>query len=290
MAGCEGPRHRRRSRKSWQNTHHLVNQTISSANAPSAVPSAGSSALSCTLSSANHKPAAPPSMASTLGFSASASASASSAASSAPSCSSCSTATLPALVCSSSAASPPSSSASAPSAAGPSASTGSAASGAATWSSSASPYIQAKHYQLVGKDPDRAVQLFSQAIASGDRVDSALKDLAIVLKQQNKADAAIAAVQQLRHKCSDAAQESLDNILLDLYKRCGRVEDQIALLKHKLDRIRLGVAFNGRKTKTARSQGRKFQVSLEQEATRLLGNLGWAYMQCTNYQAAEFVY
>ncbi|CAI5490902.1 unnamed protein product [Closterium sp. Naga37s-1] len=144
--------------------------------------------------------------------------------------------------------------------------------------------------QLVGKDPDRAVQLFSQAIASGDRVDSALKDLAIVLKQQNKADAAIAAVQQLRHKCSDAAQESLDNILLDLYKRCGRVEDQIALLKHKLDRIRLGVAFNGRKTKTARSQGRKFQVSLEQEATRLLGNLGWAYMQCTNYQAAEFVY
>ena len=42
------------------------------------------------------------------------------------------------------------------------------------------------------------------------------------------------------------------------------------LLKHKLDCIRQGVAFNGKRTKTARSQGKKFQVSIEQEATRLL--------------------
>jgi hypothetical protein len=42
------------------------------------------------------------------------------------------------------------------------------------------------------------------------------------------------------------------------------------LLKHKLQLIHQGHAFNGKRTKTARSQGRKFQVTLEQEATRLL--------------------
>ena len=48
------------------------------------------------------------------------------------------------------------------------------------------------------------------------------------------------------------------------------MDDQIALLKHKLYMIQQGLAFNGKRTKTARSQGKKFQVSVEQEATRLL--------------------
>lgn len=50
------------------------------------------------------------------------------------------------------------------------------------------------------------------------------------------------------------------------------MDDQIALLKHKLYLIQQGMAFNGKRTKTARSQGKKFQVSVEQEATRLLVN------------------
>ncbi|KAL2894471.1 Protein POLLENLESS 3-LIKE 2 [Bienertia sinuspersici] len=58
--------------------------------------------------------------------------------------------------------------------------------------------------------------------------------MAIVMKQQNRADEAIEAIKSLRTRCSEHAQESLDNILLDLYKRCGRLNDQIALLKHKL--------------------------------------------------------
>lgn len=153
------------------------------------------------------------------------------------------------------------------------------------------------------KDPDKAIPLFWAAINAGDRVDSALKDMAIVMKQQNRAEEAIEAIKSLRNRCSDQAQESLDNILLDLYKvsmnfsfflywvllsiitetdlhfsiisnlnsqRCGRLEDQIALLKHKLFLIQQGLAFNGKRTKTARSQGKKFQVSVEQEATRLL--------------------
>jgi hypothetical protein len=53
-------------------------------------------------------------------------------------------------------------------------------------------------------------------------------------------------------------------------QRCGRLDDQIGLLRHKLYLIQQGLAFNGKRTKTARSQGKKFQVSVEQEATRLL--------------------
>ncbi|XWS29183.1 hypothetical protein CRYUN_Cryun24cG0006700 [Craigia yunnanensis] len=152
------------------------------------------------------------------------------------------------------------------------------------------PYVRAKNVQLVDKDPERAIPLFWAAINAGDRVDSALKDMAIVMKQQNRAEEAIEAIKSLRSRCSDQAQESLDNILLDLYKRCGRLDDQIALLKHKLFLIQQGLAFNGKRTKTARSQGKKFQVSVEQEATRLLGNLGWALMQQNNYIEAEDAY
>lgn len=68
------------------------------------------------------------------------------------------------------------------------------------------------------KEPERAIALFWSAINAGDRVDSALKDMAIVMKQQNRAEEAIEAIKSLRHRCSDQAQESLDNILLDLYK------------------------------------------------------------------------
>lgn len=62
------------------------------------------------------------------------------------------------------------------------------------------------------------------------------------------------------------------------------------LLKRKLYLIQQGLAFNGKRTKTARSQGKKFQVSVEQEATRILGNLGWALMQQNNYIEAEDAY
>lgn len=72
--------------------------------------------------------------------------------------------------------------------------------------------------QLVDKDPERAIPLFWAAINAGDRVDSALKDMAIVMKQLNRPEEAIEAIKSLRTKCSVQAQESLDNILLDLYK------------------------------------------------------------------------
>ncbi|KAL0461031.1 UNVERIFIED_CONTAM: protein SULFUR DEFICIENCY-INDUCED 1 [Sesamum latifolium] len=152
------------------------------------------------------------------------------------------------------------------------------------------PYVRAKYAQLVEKDPETAIVWFWKAINSGDRVDSALKDMAVVMKQLDRTEEAIEAVKSFRALCSRHAQESLDNVLIDLYKKCGKVDEQIVLLKHKLKMIYLGEAFNGKPTKTARSHGKKFQVSITQETSRILGNLGWAYMQKSNFIAAEVVY
>lgn len=153
-----------------------------------------------------------------------------------------------------------------------------------------SPYVRAKHVQLVEMDPDAAIVLFWKAINAGDRVGSALKDMAIIMQQQDRAEEAIQAITCFRDRCSKQAQESLDNVLIDLYKKCGRIEEQIQLLKQKLRMIYQGEAFNGKPTKTARSHGKKFQVTIKQETSRILGNLGWAYMQQGNYLAAEVVY
>ncbi|KAL0649310.1 hypothetical protein Bca4012_092001 [Brassica carinata] len=88
-----------------------------------------------------------------------------------------------------------------------------------------------------------AIPLFWSAINVGDRVDSALKDMAMVMKQQ------------------DWAEETIKDSPL-----------------------------TGKRTKTAGSQGKKFQVSVEQEATRLLRNLGWDLMQRDNFVEAEDAY
>ncbi|XP_042479158.1 protein SULFUR DEFICIENCY-INDUCED 1-like isoform X2 [Macadamia integrifolia] len=153
-----------------------------------------------------------------------------------------------------------------------------------------SPYVRAKYAQLILKNQETAIVLFWKAINEGDRVDSALKDMAVVMKQQDRAEEAIEAIKSFRYRCSKQAQESLDNVLIDLYKKCGRIDEEIELLKQKLRLIYQGEAFNGKHTKTARSHGRRFQVSIKQETSRILGNLGWAYMRQTNYVAAEVVY
>lgn len=59
-------------------------------------------------------------------------------------------------------------------------------------------------------------------------------------------------------------------VFVVIKQKCGRVEEQIDLLKRKLRLIYQGEAFNGRTTKTARSHGKKFQVSIKQETARLL--------------------
>ncbi|KAL1560518.1 protein POLLENLESS 3-LIKE 1-like [Salvia divinorum] len=150
-----------------------------------------------------------------------------------------------------------------------------------------SPYVRAKHVQLVDKDPSRAISLFWQAINSGDRVDSALKDMAVVMKQLDRSDEAIEAIKSFRHLSPADSQEALDNILLELYKQSGRMEEEIVLLQYKLKQVEEGMAFSGRKTKTARSQGKKVQITIQKEYSRLLGNLAWAFMQQKDFKSAE---
>lgn len=143
------------------------------------------------------------------------------------------------------------------------------------------------------KDLDASIVWFWKAIETGDKVDSALKDMAVVMKQRGYLKDAIDAIKSLRHLCNPSrqSQESLDNILLDLYKASGRTREEIDLLKQKLRRIFHGEAFpRGKSTKRARSHGRKIHVSVKQETSRVLGNLAWAYMQERNFMAAEAVY
>ncbi|CAK7345890.1 unnamed protein product [Dovyalis caffra] len=153
-----------------------------------------------------------------------------------------------------------------------------------------SPYVRAKHVQLIEKDPSKAVSLFWAAINAGDRIDSALKDMAVVMKQLDRTDEAIEAIKSFRHLCPYDSQESIDNVLVELYKRSGRIEEEIEMLHRKLKHIEEGIAFSGKKTKTARSQGRKIQISVEQERSRILGNLAWAYLQHHDYGLAEQYY
>jgi len=70
----------------------------------------------------------------------------------------------------------------------------------------------------VDKDPEVAIVYFWKAINAGDKVDSALKDMAVVMKQLDRAEEAIEAIKSFRGLCNKHSQESLDNVLLDLYK------------------------------------------------------------------------
>ncbi|KAG0522362.1 hypothetical protein BDA96_07G030500 [Sorghum bicolor] len=153
-----------------------------------------------------------------------------------------------------------------------------------------SPYVRAKQAQIVEKDPNKAVPLFWAAINSGDRTESALKDMANVLKQANRAEEAIEAIRSFRDRCPYEAQESLDNILLDLYKKCGRTDEQIEMLTIKLRIVDEELASGRWKTKMSKSHGRVVYLSLRDEKARLLGNLAWAYMQSENYEEAEMLY
>ncbi|KAL1833948.1 hypothetical protein ACET3Z_003599 [Daucus carota] len=153
-----------------------------------------------------------------------------------------------------------------------------------------SPYGRAKHVQLVDKNPNKAVSMFWTAINAGDRVDSALKDMAVVMKQLDRSDEAIEAIKSFRHLCPSESQESLDNILLELYKRCGRTDELIETLQAKLKQIEKGSAFGGKRVKAGRSQGKKKDITIEQEYARVLGNLAWAYLQQGRYKSAEEMY
>lgn len=71
---------------------------------------------------------------------------------------------------------------------------------------------------MIEKNLESSIIYFWKAINAGDRVDSALKDMAVVMKQLDRSEEAIEAIKAFRDRCSKQAQESLDNVLIDLYK------------------------------------------------------------------------
>ena len=52
------------------------------------------------------------------------------------------------------------------------------------------------------------------------------------------------------------------------FQRSGRVEEEIEILQNKLRNIDEGTVFGGKRTKIARSQGKKIQITIEQEKSR----------------------
>ncbi|KAL5056426.1 hypothetical protein RYX36_037108 [Vicia faba] len=62
----------------------------------------------------------------------------------------------------------------------------------------------------------RVIYLLCAPINVGDRVESALKDMALLMKHLNRSDEAIEAINSFRHLRPSNSQESVDNIYCDV--------------------------------------------------------------------------
>lgn len=96
------------------------------------------------------------------------------------------------------------------------------------------PYARAKRVQLIEKDLERAAQLLREAIRQGDNVESAVKDLAGLLAQQERWDEAIRVLEENRDRISN--QQSVDNMLIGFYQNAGQHDKAISLLQKTLKR------------------------------------------------------
>lgn len=176
--------------------------------------------------------------------------------------------------------------------------------------------------QLIDKDPNRAISLFWTAINAGDRVDSALKDMVVVMKQLDRSDEGIEAIRSFRYLCSFESQDSIDNLLLELYKvietsifvmqvlwncwmffssvktwkwvlgflqKSGRIEEEAELLEHKLKTLEQGMGFGGRVIRAKRFQGKHVTMTIEQEKARC-ENLGLLSCYLDEYLSLELTF
>lgn len=97
------------------------------------------------------------------------------------------------------------------------------------------PYAQAKRAQLVDQNLVKAEQLYRQALTQGDKVESAVKDLASLLQQRGDSNEAIELVLQQRKRLK-ARPTPYDNLLATLFQHAGRHEEAIETLRELLDR------------------------------------------------------
>ncbi|KAF3436005.1 hypothetical protein FNV43_RR23097 [Rhamnella rubrinervis] len=89
------------------------------------------------------------------------------------------------------------------------------------------PYVRAKHAQLVEKDPEAAIVWFWKALNAGDRVDSALKDMAV------KSNYMMAEVVYWKAQMIDPDSNKACNFSLSLIRQ-GRYDDARVVLEEIL--------------------------------------------------------
>ncbi|KAJ6859851.1 hypothetical protein NC651_036229 [Populus alba x Populus x berolinensis] len=85
------------------------------------------------------------------------------------------------------------------------------------WTARAVADLWSRH-RLTNKDPNKVVSLSWAAINAGDRVNSSLKDMAVVMKQLDGADEAIELIKSFRRLYPYDSRESIENVLVELYK------------------------------------------------------------------------
>ena len=150
-------------------------------------------------------------------------------------------------------------------------------------------YARAKHAQLTLKDLAQARDLMVQEIESkGESSQSALKDLVCILKQMGSHAEATATIVRYRAAWpdDDRMQESLDNMLLDLFKHARNLEGQIAVTGQLINYSQKALA-EGRTGWMIRTAGCKNTVSVHRRLSTLYRLRGQAQMQSGAWAEAE---
>lgn len=150
-------------------------------------------------------------------------------------------------------------------------------------------YAQAKHAQLTLKDLETARKLMVAEIESnGECAQSALKDLVCILKQMGLQAEATTTIMRYRNAWidDDRMQESLDNMLLDLYKHSRNLEGQVAVTGQLIAYSQKALA-EGRTGWMIRTAGCKNTVSVHRRLSTLYRLRGQAQMQSGLWHEAE---
>jgi len=128
--------------------------------------------------------------------------------------------------------------------------------------SSSKPYARAKRAELVERDLEKAERLFREAIAKGDNVESALKDLASILDRQGRTLEAIKLLEKNERRISN--RRSFEHIITHLYQKVGQYDKAIALLRNQL-----------------------VQVYDKEKKAQILFKIGYNYFKKEDYVKAE---
>lgn len=105
------------------------------------------------------------------------------------------------------------------------------------------PFDRAKRVQMVEKDPERAVQIYYQAIEENDHVEAAIKQLVSLLMQREHPKEVITLIEQHRHRLAD--QQYADTALIHAYQKLGQYTQAIQILQKNLSTV-ISTATKGR--------------------------------------------